>query len=79
VKVQDILVAANSEGCKMPIESRPGFRPPGFSPPQSPIPPAYTPPPVVVPSPPLAPTQTQPQMAEIPDNIVGYFMILLGL
>ena len=28
----------------MPIESRPGFRPPGFTPPQTPIPPSYSPP-----------------------------------
>jgi len=63
----------------MPIESRPGFRPPGFSPPQSPIPPAYTPPPIQVKPPSVAPVQPPAQMAQFPDNIVGYFMLLLGL
>ena len=64
----------------MPIESRPGFRPPGFSPPQTPLPPAYKPPPIQVKPPVIAPVQqpTQP-MAQLPDNIVGYFMLLLGL
>jgi len=63
----------------MPIESRPGFRPPGFSPPQTPIPPAYTPPPIQVKPPTLIPVSNQPKMAQFPDNIVGYFMLLLGL
>ena len=63
----------------MPIESRPGFRPPGFSPPQSPIAPAYTPPPIVVKPPSVAPVQPPAKMAQLPDNIVGYFMLLLGL
>jgi len=63
----------------MPIESRPGFRPPGFSPPQSPIPPAYTPPPIQVKPPSVTPVQPPAQMAQLPDNIVGYFMLLLGL
>lgn len=56
----------------MPIESRPEFRPPGVSPPQYPIPPAYTPPP------PVYEPQTA-QMTQLPDNILGYFMLLLGL
>ena len=63
----------------MGFEDRPGNRPIGSKPPQYPIPPAYTPPPIVIQSPPLPPTQTQPQMAQLPDNIVGYFMLLLGL
>ena len=63
----------------MPIESRPGFRPPGFTPPQTPIPPAYTPPPIQVKPPSVAPVQPSTQMTQLPDNIVGYFMLLLGL
>ena len=63
----------------MPIESRPGFRPPGFSPPQSPIPPAYTPPPIQVKPPAVGPVQSPAQMTQLPNNIVGYFMLLLGL
>ncbi len=63
----------------MPIEDFPGHTPPGFSPPQSPIPPAYKPPPIQVKPPSAAPTQPPAQMTQLPDNIVGYFMLLLGL
>ena len=64
----------------MGITDRPENRPPGFKPPQYPIPPAYKPPPIQVTPPATAPVQqpTQP-MAQLPDNIVGYFMLLLGL
>jgi hypothetical protein len=62
----------------MGITDRPENRPPGFKPPQYPIPPAYTPPPIQVKPPSVAPVQP-PQMTQLPDNIVGYFMLLLGL
>jgi len=63
----------------MAFEDRPGNRPPGFKPPQYPIPPAYTPPPIQVRPPSVAPVQPPAKMAQLPDNIVGYFMLLLGL
>ena len=63
----------------MPIESRPGFIPPGFSPPQSPIPPAYTPPSIQVTPPTVPQVQPPAKMTQLPDNIVGYFLLLLGL
>ena len=63
----------------MGITDRPENRPPGFKPPQYPIPPAYTPPPIQIKPPSVTPVQPPAQMTQIPDNIVGYFMLLLGL
>ena len=63
----------------MPIEDFPGHTPPGFSPPQYPIPPAYKPEPPVTSPPNVAPTQPPAQMTELPDNMFGFFMLLLGL
>ena len=63
----------------MGFEDRPGNRPIGSKPPQYPLPPGYTPPPIQVRPPSVAPVQTPPKMAQLPDKIVGYFMLLLGL
>jgi len=63
----------------MGLTDRPENRPPGSRPPQYPIPPAYTPPPIQVKPPTIDPIPPTPKMAQLPDNIVGYFMLLLGL
>lgn len=63
----------------MGITDRPENRPPGFRPPQYPIPPAYKPPPIQAPAIAGIPQQPGASMTQLPDNIVGYFMLLLGL
>lgn len=60
------------EGNVPPIDGGHGYRPPG-------LPPAYKPPPIQVKPPSVAPSQPPAQMTQLPNNMMGYFMLLLGL
>jgi hypothetical protein len=57
----------------MGFEDRPGNRPIGSKPPQTPLPPSYTGPSIE-----YKPDQTAP-MKQLPDNIFGFFMLMMGL
>ncbi len=57
----------------MGFEDRPGNRPIGSKPPQTPLPPSYTGPSIE-----YKPDQPAP-MKQLPDNIFGFFMLMMGL
>ena len=61
------------EGNVPPIGGGQGYRPPG-------LPPAYKPPEIVTPPSGNGNGDTKPtQFAPLPDNMFGFFMLLLGL
>ena len=63
------------EGNVPPIGGGQGYRPPG-------LPPAYKPPEIVDRPPAITPgqvVQAPPESKPIPENMIGFFMLLLGL